>query len=920
MVDKVIATDITDKVTSGADGAALINDTKRAVNETIDAKEESLGNPASDDMILSSKSNGTREWVVKPTSGVTDFVSLTDTPAALTSHAGKVVTVNTAEDALEFTQITKTSLGLGNVDNTSDANKPISTATQTALDNKVTVEVGKGLSTEDYTTAEKTALAGKEDGLGNPTTDGQILSSTAAGARSWVDAPSGGGVEAATQVQIEAGVDNTVMVTPAALRTPTSVSVGALTSAGTLSVAIGNRAGATTNGLRTVAIGDNAGRSAQGQNAVAVGPFAGADSQGVLSVAIGSDAGRSGQAANSVAVGNSAGNTNQGVDSVAIGTNAGDTNQGTNTVAIGHDSGRNTQAQYAIAVGADAGQNTQKSYGIAIGWEAGHETQATHAVSLGTQAGKTTQSQYAVAIGYTAGQITQGEKTVAVGFSSGRSAQGNFAVAIGSDAGDTNQGSNAVAIGNEAGESSQGGSAVAIGSDAARSDQGASAIAIGSLAAQSRQGASSIAIGNLAGTVDQQTNSIAIGSSAGSSNQGEHAIAIGSSAGGTNQGAESIAIGRNVLTPTAGEMKIGTSLAELHYDPANKTFDVTNTTSDAQFTVNGQPVGGGSTIQTDRDLATDTVTRSVGPFGDFATLAEAFEWAKQYTGGYATHTSIVSDDTTTKQKNIVFQVAAAYNQSGPLYLKNLHFGGDYAVKVEFTEGAQIDLTAYTGGTNTTPIHAISLESCTGIAFEGSVRVNTPTGKDELRIISARNCYSLSLFNFIPSATNTTDVKRALILEATDCTDLLMQNATIPASSHIHGLLSLTGSSCFITSVSFTAPATNKTNACYLIRNSMLTASLCEFTAVGTYYFVHTSKLMASIQERGSYASFGISASTLSDVYATGDFRNGSTISNSQDCYLSAGARVVTPSGGSFTYNGGSNTALNTLTASGIRLG
>lgn len=35
-------------------------------------------------------------------------------------------------------EVTKAQVGLGNVDNTSDANKPISTATQTALDNKVT--------------------------------------------------------------------------------------------------------------------------------------------------------------------------------------------------------------------------------------------------------------------------------------------------------------------------------------------------------------------------------------------------------------------------------------------------------------------------------------------------------------------------------------------------------------------------------------------------------------------------------------------------------------------------------------------------------------------------------------------------------------------------------------------------------------
>jgi hypothetical protein len=81
--------------------------------------------------------------------------------------------------------ITKAMVGLGNVDNTSDIDKPISTATQaaldlkantadvttslalkanaadvtTALDLKVDKVTGKALSTNDYTTAEKTKLA-----------------------------------------------------------------------------------------------------------------------------------------------------------------------------------------------------------------------------------------------------------------------------------------------------------------------------------------------------------------------------------------------------------------------------------------------------------------------------------------------------------------------------------------------------------------------------------------------------------------------------------------------------------------------------------------------------------------------------------------------------------------------------------------
>ena len=51
-------------------------------------------------------------------------------------------------------------IGLDQVDNTSDLNKPISTAQQEALDDKVDMIPGKGLSTEDYTTGEKEKLAG----------------------------------------------------------------------------------------------------------------------------------------------------------------------------------------------------------------------------------------------------------------------------------------------------------------------------------------------------------------------------------------------------------------------------------------------------------------------------------------------------------------------------------------------------------------------------------------------------------------------------------------------------------------------------------------------------------------------------------------------------------------------------------------
>ena len=48
-------------------------------------------------------------------------------------------------------QVTKAQVGLSNVENTSDADKPVSTAQQTALDLKVDKITGKGLSTNDLT-------------------------------------------------------------------------------------------------------------------------------------------------------------------------------------------------------------------------------------------------------------------------------------------------------------------------------------------------------------------------------------------------------------------------------------------------------------------------------------------------------------------------------------------------------------------------------------------------------------------------------------------------------------------------------------------------------------------------------------------------------------------------------------------------
>ena len=96
---------------------------------------------------------------------------------AVTSVAGKTGVVT----------LVKGDVGLGNVDNTSDLNKPVSTATQTALNSKVDKVAGKQLSTEDYTTADKNKLSG----LSNytlPIASTTVLGGVKAGANVTIDA------------------------------------------------------------------------------------------------------------------------------------------------------------------------------------------------------------------------------------------------------------------------------------------------------------------------------------------------------------------------------------------------------------------------------------------------------------------------------------------------------------------------------------------------------------------------------------------------------------------------------------------------------------------------------------------------------------------------------------------------------------
>ena len=88
-----------------------------------------------------------------------DFTDVLKSKLVTIEEGAEVNTVTSVATRTGNVVLTKSDVGLANVDNTSDVNKPISTAQATSIATKVDKVIGKGLSTEDYTTAEKTKVA-----------------------------------------------------------------------------------------------------------------------------------------------------------------------------------------------------------------------------------------------------------------------------------------------------------------------------------------------------------------------------------------------------------------------------------------------------------------------------------------------------------------------------------------------------------------------------------------------------------------------------------------------------------------------------------------------------------------------------------------------------------------------------------------
>jgi len=134
------------------------------------------------------------------------------------------------------TGITKTDVGLANVDNTTDANKPVSTATQTALDLKAPLASPTFTGTLVLPSTVNGPTATTSVNLLFPTTSGHI---TLGGSQTSGNVTIGGGSARTTGI-VGIGTGATTTGTK-------TIDIGTASTGGTTAITIGSSSGATSN-------------------------------------------------------------------------------------------------------------------------------------------------------------------------------------------------------------------------------------------------------------------------------------------------------------------------------------------------------------------------------------------------------------------------------------------------------------------------------------------------------------------------------------------------------------------------------------------------------------------------------------------------------------------------------------------------
>jgi hypothetical protein len=498
--------------------------------------------------------------------------------------------------------------------NTTDVNaalalKANATDVSTALDLKVDKVTGKELSTNDYTTAEKTKLAaitGTNTGdqiniTGNAATatklatprningiafDGSenITIVAAASTLSGIVQVVNGGTGSNTKNFVDLNSDQTI----AGVKTfnkdivvnSVMIGKGGNTQADNIAIGNGARSGnINTGGNANIAIGSDAQKNNTGFYNVSLGNANLVNGSGDENTALGY----------TVMANNTSGMRNTGVGLFSFYQNT----TGNYNTAIGHGSlGLNTTGSYNTALGTSADVATNNlTNATAIGY--GASVDASNSIQLGNTSVSNVKTSGTITAGVVTypnthganGQVLSSTGNGTLSWTTPSTTATSYSGVLPIENGGTSQTtlpgiksilgllSNNIAIGNEAGTPNQGVNAntIAIGGGAGRGNQGASSIAIGYVSGDQNQGANSISIGGNAAQAGQGSQAVAIGYAAGQNSQGANAVAIGTFAGQSGQAANSIAI-----NATGTNTPLNPQNSGLFVDPIRSTTATTN--------------------------------------------------------------------------------------------------------------------------------------------------------------------------------------------------------------------------------------------------------------------------------------------------------------------------------------------------------
>jgi len=133
------------------------------------SKEDDLGNPSTDGYVLSSTAAGVRSWVAQGGSGSTDIsITHNSSNVSVNSSTGSNGTINASSSTAAGVMTSADFIKLDSIENGAQVNTVDSVNGQTGTVN---------LSATDVSA---------EPDMGNPSTNGQLLSSQTDGTRSWV--------------------------------------------------------------------------------------------------------------------------------------------------------------------------------------------------------------------------------------------------------------------------------------------------------------------------------------------------------------------------------------------------------------------------------------------------------------------------------------------------------------------------------------------------------------------------------------------------------------------------------------------------------------------------------------------------------------------------------------------------------------